>query len=183
MTDQKRSRRSGEAADPGGQAGRLLTPARPAPTPAPALRRSHFPGPPAPTLRPRPTPTQTILQAIPDALSQRRPAAAVKRALPEGGAYRRTLDRQELAPLTQRGAMSGKRLRTRRRSQPRVGRDSAGRAGSDVATTDEQRSPGGGRGLHSQGGWRAPATEPSRLRPHEIHHRLWTVHSGLVSPH
>jgi transposase len=41
------------ATGPGGHLGRLLAPARPAHTPLPALRRSHFPGPSLATLRPR----------------------------------------------------------------------------------------------------------------------------------
>jgi hypothetical protein len=47
--------------------GRLLAPARPASTPAPALRRSHFPDPPQTTLRPTWPASRSILQAVPGA--------------------------------------------------------------------------------------------------------------------
>ena len=57
--------------------GRLLAPARPTPTPTSTLRRSHFPGPPASRLRPQLPLAQTVLRPVPDALSQRRPAAVV----------------------------------------------------------------------------------------------------------
>ena len=41
--------------------GRLLTPARPAHTPTPALRRSHFPDPPPATLRQKACPFSRLL--------------------------------------------------------------------------------------------------------------------------
>src|ERR1022692_419266 len=43
--------------------GRLLAPARPAPTPAPALRRSHFPDPPPGTLCQHASPFLRLLPA------------------------------------------------------------------------------------------------------------------------
>jgi transposase len=45
--------------------GRLLAPARPACTPAPALRRSHFPDPPPTTLRPRQLARRSIPRVAP----------------------------------------------------------------------------------------------------------------------
>ena len=56
--------------------GRLLTPARPAQTPTPALRTSHFPDPPPTTLRHQ---TRPVLQVEPGALHRHRTTAAVKR--------------------------------------------------------------------------------------------------------
>jgi len=47
---------------------------------------------------------QTLLRPVPDALSQRRPAADVKRSLLDGGEDRRTIDRRELAPLDIEGS-------------------------------------------------------------------------------
>jgi transposase len=81
--------------------GRLLAPARPACTPAPALRRSHFPDPPLPTLRQE---SQSLLLAVPGALHRRRTAAVVKRSLLDDGEDRRTLFKPGMTLLTQRGA-------------------------------------------------------------------------------
>src|SRR5580704_4673412 len=76
--------------------GRLLAPTRPARTPAPALRRSHFPDPPPMTLRQN---SQSILLVVPGALHQRRLAAAVKRSLLDDGEDRCTLSARGMAPL------------------------------------------------------------------------------------
>jgi transposase len=77
--------------------GRLLAPARPACTPAPALRRSHFPDPPPPTLRPPQPARRPVPRAAPASLGQHRPAAAVKRPLLDSGEDRRTLAKAETA--------------------------------------------------------------------------------------
>jgi transposase len=87
---------------PGGQ--RLLTPARPAHTPTPALRKSHFPDPPTCRLRRQLPLAQTLLRRVPDALSQRRPAAAAKRGLLDCGEDRRTIDRRECEALDTAGS-------------------------------------------------------------------------------
>src|SRR5580704_15569892 len=81
--------------------GRLLAPARPACTPAPALRRSHFPDPPPATLRQE---RQSILLVVPGALHQHRPAAAVKRSLLDDGEDRCTLSRPGMTPLDTEGS-------------------------------------------------------------------------------
>ncbi len=73
--------------------GRLGHPARPALTPSPTLRTSHFPDPPAPTLRPRPMHLATVLRLVPAALSARRPAGTVKRSLLDGAEERRIIDK------------------------------------------------------------------------------------------
>jgi transposase len=70
--------------------GRLLAPARPACTPAPALRRSHFPDPPPTTLRQE---SQPILLAAPGTLRRRRTANVVKRSLLDDVEDRGTLSR------------------------------------------------------------------------------------------
>jgi hypothetical protein len=85
--------------------GRLLAPARPAQTPLPALRRSHFPDPPSTTLRQQ---SQPILLVVPGALHHRRTAAVVKRSLLDDGEDRHTLFGPGMTLLTQRGAMSGR---------------------------------------------------------------------------
>jgi transposase len=72
------------------EAMRALTPARPACTPAPALRRSHFPGPPSTTLCHQ---SQLILPVVPGALHPPRTAAAVKRSLLDDGQDRGMLTR------------------------------------------------------------------------------------------
>jgi transposase len=72
------------------EAMRALTPARPACTPAPALRRSHFPGPPSTTLCHQ---SQLILPVVPGALHPPRTAAAVKRSLLDDGEDRGMLTR------------------------------------------------------------------------------------------
>jgi transposase len=74
--------------------GRLLAPARPASTPAPALRRSHLPGPPPTTLRPH-SAARSVLQAVPAAPRPLRPAAARTGALPP---------RRETTPLDTEGS-------------------------------------------------------------------------------
>ena len=51
--------------------GRLRNPARPARTPTPALRTSHFPSPPASTLPRPPTRAQTALRRVPAAVDNR----------------------------------------------------------------------------------------------------------------
>ena len=61
--------------------GRLLARARPALTPVPALRRSHFPDPPSTTLRRL---GQLIPLVLPAAFHHHRTAAAVKRTLLDG---------------------------------------------------------------------------------------------------
>ena len=68
-----------------GNGERLLTPARPAHTPTPALRKSHFPDPPTCRLRRYLPLARPLLRPVPDALSQRRPAAEVKRGLLDDG--------------------------------------------------------------------------------------------------
>jgi transposase len=84
-----------KAAAPGGHVGRLLAPARPACTPAPALRRSHFPDPPPTTLRQE---KQPILLAAPGTPPRRRTADGVKRNLLDGGEDRGTLSRPGMPP-------------------------------------------------------------------------------------
>src|SRR5450631_2401165 len=81
-----------------------MTPARPAHTPTPALRKSHFPDPPTCTLPRQRPPAQTLHRSVPDALSQRRAAAAIKRGLLDGGEDRRTIDRRECGPLDTEGS-------------------------------------------------------------------------------
>ena len=83
--------------------GRLLAPARPASTPGPALRRSHFPGPPL-ALRPRQPAPRSVLRAVPAAPGQRRPTAAVKRPLLDRGEDRSTLTKRERRPLDTEGS-------------------------------------------------------------------------------
>jgi hypothetical protein len=85
--------------------GRLLAPARPAQTPLPALRRSHFPDPPPTTLRRQ---SQPILLVAPGTLRRRRTADVVKRSLLDDGEDRGTLSRPGMTLLTQRGAMCGR---------------------------------------------------------------------------
>jgi len=98
-------RRPGKRNGPGRTpAGRLLAPARPACTPAPALRTSHFPDPPPTTLRRE---RQPILLAAPGTLRRRRTADVVKRTLLDDGEDRGTLSRPGMPPLKQRGARSG----------------------------------------------------------------------------
>src|SRR5665647_1100663 len=87
-----------------GNGERLLTPARPAHTPTPALRKSHFPDPPPCRLRRQLPLAQTLVRRVPDALSQRRAAAAVKRSLLDGGEDRRTIDRRECGALDTGGS-------------------------------------------------------------------------------
>ena len=82
--------------------GRLLAPARPAQTPVPAPRRSHFPDPPHDV--PTPGQARSILLAVPGALHQRRTAAAVKRTLLDDGEDRRTLFRPGMTPLDTEGS-------------------------------------------------------------------------------
>jgi len=55
------------ATGPEGHRGALLAPARPALTPAPALRRSHFPGPPPTTLRPHQPARRSVPRTVPAA--------------------------------------------------------------------------------------------------------------------
>ena len=81
--------------------GRLLAPARPACTPAPALRRSHFPDPPPATLCQE---SQSIHLGVPGAFHQRRTAAAVKRTLLDDGEDRSTLSRPGMTPLDTEGS-------------------------------------------------------------------------------
>src|SRR5215470_4018781 len=68
--------------------GRLLAPARPACTPVPALRRSHFPDPPPMTIR---LDSHPILLRIPAAIHERRTTDVVKRTLLDDGEDRCTL--------------------------------------------------------------------------------------------
>ena len=75
--------------------GRLLAPARPARTPAPALRRSHFPDPPQTALRQE---SQPILLAALGTLHRRRTADDVKRSLLDDGEDRGTLSRPGMPP-------------------------------------------------------------------------------------
>ena len=82
----------------------LLTPARPAHAPWPALRKSHFPDPPTCRLRRQLPPARTLHCGVPDALSQRRAAAALKRSLLGGGEDRSTIERREYGALDAKGS-------------------------------------------------------------------------------
>ena len=139
--------------------GRLLAPARPACTPAPALRRSHFPDPPPTTLRHK---RQPILLAAPGTLHRRRTADGVKRSLLDDGEDRGTLFRPGMPPLTQRGAMrvspvptSLRRTRTggTRRLRVRIRRPQTSprhdHRQASCSVTVPQTPPGSPRG----GGW------------------------------
>ncbi len=68
--------------------GRLLAPARPAPTPSPALRRSHVPDPPHPTLRP-PTPFFALLPPPPIPAGPQPPSSALCLTTARTGAHSR----------------------------------------------------------------------------------------------
>src|SRR5215472_9189591 len=81
--------------------GRLLAPARPACTPAPALRRSHFPDPPPATLCQE---SRSIHLGIPGTFHQRRTADAVKRSLLDGVEDRCTLPGPGMTPLDTEGS-------------------------------------------------------------------------------
>ena len=86
---------------PGGHLGAATGSSAAGLTPAPALRRSHFPDPPLTTLRQQ---SQPILLVAPGALRQRRTAAVVKRTLLDDGEDRSTLSRPGMTPLDTEGS-------------------------------------------------------------------------------
>lgn len=71
--------------------GRLLAPARPASTPTPALRRSHFPDPPDQRLQPPQPGVRSVLRAVPDGAPWRRPQPVSSALQLDTGEDRRTL--------------------------------------------------------------------------------------------
>src|SRR5690242_11695575 len=87
--------------------GRLLAPARPALTPTPALRTSHFPDPPPATLRQLLHPSSRLLPPLPAPPGPQPPSSGL--CVTAGRTSAHSPDGNN-HPLTQRGARSVRRL-------------------------------------------------------------------------
>jgi hypothetical protein len=98
VNDQKRQRRAAQEAGPGGHMGATTGSSATDFHPNAGASDKSLPGPPVLSLRRPRQASHTVLQPVPDALSQRRPAAVVKRSLLDDGEDRRTLDRREQPP-------------------------------------------------------------------------------------
>jgi transposase len=93
VNDQKRLRGRGRTADPGGQAGAATDSSAAGSNPDAGASEKSLPGPAGAALRQPQRTFITILRAVPEALDERRPAAAVKRSLLDDGEVRRSIAR------------------------------------------------------------------------------------------